>query len=618
MVSLATGIAIVLYLLPICILVVARAGKDTALGDIGLSIPVGVCLDLLATLLMARVFRLAIATLVTRGIWTVAGCAYLGWRRRRNRPIRWPAALGSAQCFGVALAAAAAVYLSLEMSRPYAFWDREWHIPLVSLLRAERVPFHNVYEPARLVHYHFAGDVLAAMVQSLSFGIMHSSRALSIAHDLLYGLTGATVALLVQELVRPRVVPTVLSALAVLMAGPATFRRGHGDSFEGYSDFNNLTLSFRPHVAVAGLLCVAVAGVVLVRAAGRSWSARTVVPTLFAVVAVLAITDEISSAILGISLAVVWLVRPGVLHPKRWTGLVILGGLALTILVSNQLFEAALVRGGPVNTIKLVAPRSPGYLNRPALPLTSSEGLIWFMLDVLPILLIGLALAWHLLTRPGRDLGTHLAFVGALGLLSLFAFGCVDVNGRTWEGHRYLTAARHVFPLFGLIWMRRAGRGTLVSTLLLAAILSGAASTFGYIRVRVPALGSFSHAEWYEMDCRKEMDGRVNRTAEPTYISQTLWFSYAGCRPVFAPGLQRDGELEPGVSKVGGPAFRKQALRELDSQMVARDRPLRAICPTLVQEDAICEHAVTAACSPLGSNALSCWLSPEDRTLLVR
>ena len=43
----------------------------------------------------------------------------------------------------------------------------DWHIPLVSALRGQRLPFMNVYDPAGGLFYHFAGDVQAAMLQTL-------------------------------------------------------------------------------------------------------------------------------------------------------------------------------------------------------------------------------------------------------------------------------------------------------------------------------------------------------------------------------------------------------------------------------------------------------------------
>jgi hypothetical protein len=50
--------------------------------------------------------------------------------------------------------------------------------------------------PDQPLHYHFSSDVLASALQTLSFDVLHSSYALSLAHDVMFGPTVFTLALL--------------------------------------------------------------------------------------------------------------------------------------------------------------------------------------------------------------------------------------------------------------------------------------------------------------------------------------------------------------------------------------------------------------------------------------
>ena len=70
------------------------------------------------------------------------------------------------------------------VSSEYWIWDREWHVEFTGSLRAQHMPFRNVFEPWKTLRYHMAGDVAASVLQSLSFVAMNASRALSYAHDL--------------------------------------------------------------------------------------------------------------------------------------------------------------------------------------------------------------------------------------------------------------------------------------------------------------------------------------------------------------------------------------------------------------------------------------------------
>ena len=52
--------------------------------------------------------------------------------------------------------------LSHDISSRYWIWDREWHTPFTSALRAQRMPFRNVYEPALTLRYHMTFSLTGA------------------------------------------------------------------------------------------------------------------------------------------------------------------------------------------------------------------------------------------------------------------------------------------------------------------------------------------------------------------------------------------------------------------------------------------------------------------------
>ena len=65
------------------------------------------------------------------------------------------------------LAAVTVAFLS-TLSYGYVIWDREAHIPLVSSLRTQSFPFDWALVPVAPLKYHYLGDAIAAMLQSLS------------------------------------------------------------------------------------------------------------------------------------------------------------------------------------------------------------------------------------------------------------------------------------------------------------------------------------------------------------------------------------------------------------------------------------------------------------------
>ena len=375
------------YLLPLAIVLVLRSHRDREPGEMALDIPLSVAVDLVAILTLARVFRLETAVVLTRVGWCLGAIAFV-WLRR-HRPV-WPSALGWRTSLALLLACACAVWVSLQLSRSCAIWDRQWHIPLVTALRGQRVPFVNVYEPHGGLYYHYSGNVLAAVLQTLSADTMHASLALSLAHDLMFGLIGATLALLCAQLGVRRAGLLCLVALGTLLAGPATLLLGgEARPTGGYSFVNYYNLSFRPHDALAGLMFVGFAAAVLLRVLRKPMSApvsRTA-PVLLATTTLLVVTDEVSLGMLGLAMGAAWLVEPDVLAPRRATGIQILVALVAVMAAATFLFVGTLAPGAPHQTLTIVPWRLPGFY-KPSIPLSDPQGLRLLLCDLGSILAV--------------------------------------------------------------------------------------------------------------------------------------------------------------------------------------------------------------------------------------
>ena len=93
----------------------------------------------------------------------------------------------------------------------------------------------------------------------------------------------------------------------------------------------------------------------------RGWAG---IGALMAMLALTSVTDETSAAVLGLCLAIAWLVDPILIAPSRRAGAVLLGVLAAAFVAVNVLLAASLSRGSPVEQMGLVAPRSPAFNSR--------------------------------------------------------------------------------------------------------------------------------------------------------------------------------------------------------------------------------------------------------------
>jgi hypothetical protein len=609
-------LAVTLYSLPIVVLWGTRARRDRAIGEFALDIPLAVAIDLLATLLLARVTLLWSATVVVRIGWLVYGAGCLLWRHRRGHSPRWPDSIDW-QVGGNAVAAGAAcTWLSLLFSRRFTIWDRDWHIPLVSSLRGQTIPFHNIYQPDTVLHYHFAGDVIAAQLQTLSGGILNASNALSLAHDLMFGLTGLSFALLLQMFGARHAASAVGGALALLLTGPFTLRP-ENQAYHGYSYLSYLHMSFRPHVSVAGLFLVGCVGSIAVGgrpdARGAPW-ARTLVPLTLSGSA-LSIADEASFALVAVSAGAVWLLRPGALH-GRLAGFVCLVTLAAGALLANLLFAASLSPGGPVQQLTVVHGVLPGY-SQPPLPLTEAAARAILFFDFLPTLAALLAILWA--APAGIVRGPTGSVVFALAIVSggLLGLTTLAIKSAPWEAHRFATAPTFAVPMLSMLALASVPRGTVPTALLQLGLFGSSASTIAWTWMGLPSSGipnaSYGPHDLYEADCRAETEAHLGERATRQYIEDSIWFLWSGCHPTFSPG-QRTVQWS---LKTNGPAHGLPALRELDEQAGAA--PMMVVCAVKSgNTDPVCAFAAShGLCSASGASARRCELVASDRRLIL-
>lgn len=631
-VALAQMVSVLVYLLPVAAVLLLCARRDRRPDELAALIPAAVAIDLLAVLVLCRVMRLELAALVTRLAWIAGAALWFDRRlRRRGLALARPAALDRRALVGLALAVAAAATLSAVLSRPFAIWDRELHIPFVASLRGQHIPFANAYEPGVGFHYHFTGDVLASMFQIFSFDVIHSSLALSLAHDVMFGLIALTVGLALLASGPKPVHVLVLGVAAVLLSGPCVLRFGVGEPYLGYSYYALYIWGFRPHQHLAMLMFAGIASVLVARSREATDlpltppGARLDTPALVAMMCLLPITDETSAAVLGFCLAVAWLADPLLLAPTRRRGAWLLGGMALAFVATNLIFEASLSRGSPVQRLSFVAPRSPG-VQQPPLPLSTAAGWIALAADTLPVWAILLALVLRWVRRGGGAPGARpsrgfFVFAVVLAAAAILGLTTLDVNGAPPESHRFLTAALFLFPVFGVLAFDGWRPGSFGRTLVLAALALGAGSTLLWLShyPRHPTPERYFRQRGHDLhatDCRALAGARVGQTPAVTYVESSVFYSYVGCRPSFVAGKQAD--YWPMKQR---PTSGVAALQQLHAEMLKPDAPVDAICPAgrrPADVDAVCAWALAhVSCAPDGADFVRCPLSPGDRRTIL-
>jgi hypothetical protein len=599
--------AAVLYLLPVIVVLVCASERRSAIQEIALFIPATLAFDFLTCLLASLIVPLDVALVGSRVLWLVAGG---GWIAKRKHLLAMPEGIDRRQIAITLACGIAALAFSMSITRPYSIWDRQFHIPLLTSMRGQSLPFRNVFQSNVILHYHFSGDIVAAALQALSGARLHASLALALAHDIMFALFAACLGAWVAALSARKfwILPAVM---AVLLSGPAALlRTGLGSQVNGYSYYNFLTISFRPHVSVAALLLLgAFAAVVLPLSRGGTSRVKSVT-ALLVCVAGLAVTDEPSAALICLGVGTAWLVSPGLLAVDRKRGALVLVALAAAIVVPNLLFRAALSPGSPVQSLRLVPWRSPGTAE-PPLSLETLRGGIALLTDIAPLMLVYLGLLSISWRERAQRTWVIAVCLGVILLASLIALTRVDVNGVHYESHRFMTSSEILLPIVALLLLARLPAGQWERVPILGALFLSVASTVFWYQF---GIGSPEEFFTNNVDCRESAGAHLFEAPKPTYIVRSVWFPYAGCRPVMSPGLPNDWR----DLYTGGPDGGRRAFATLHTEFVKANEGLAAACPIASDADPVCRYARShRLCVPSGKAFEVCQISPQDRLNLL-
>ncbi|HEY8925790.1 MAG TPA: hypothetical protein VIU64_15490 [Polyangia bacterium] len=619
--------AAAIFLIPVAGSLLVRGRREQSLWEVAMVLPTAVAVDLVSVLLLCRLMTLETAAMVSRGLWLVGlGAVWLRRVRRSDGP-RWPRALDPALVTHLVIVMVAAVVLSMMLSRTTMAWDRDFHTPLVTALRAQRLPFVSMYEPHQALAYHYTADAQAAMIQTYSAIRLSSALALSVHHDVMFALLAAAVVLAAAALGIRRLAPQVAIFAALVLAGPVTLFHPMPLP-DGYSVVNMYSLSFRPHVCLSFLLIAGFAGGVMsgvLRRHGGEPRGR-LYPSLLGITAALALTDEATLLLLGAFLGVVWLQDPGCLSRTRWGGALKLASLAAVI------GGAILVFGGPLGLhaerypIDLVAPRAPGWVVAP-MSLAEAEGRRRMVEDLLPVLGVFLA-ALIAVARPARreTRTVAVAFV-ALASLAMVAMTCFDFNHQPMENHRWVTVAYVLAPLVGAFLMAdRSGRrpwrlygplGLVALSIYASNGLAVASSATWLAKGQGAAMRDSGYQgtdNLYRLDCRAGTGARLRERLVATYVDRRRPYPWTACHPSLLAG---PAEAAGGhkIKTLGGLASGPAALDDLGQNILVPGQPLRIACWQVgAGSDPICGAALApgvGSCQPSGGLYTVCQVPAE-------
>lgn len=620
MLSLWTALALALYLAPIAIGLIATARPGREPWRAGLGLVTIVAVDLMSVLLIARFTRLDLATVISRALWVFGGGAVIYLRRNHIRA--WWREVELRRWWGPMLCACVGIWLSTVITAECGIWDRYWHIPLSASLRGQRTPFFNVYEPSGGLYYHYAGDAMAAMLQALSLAHLHSSVTLSRAHDLIMGLFGVTVALLLPAFGLKRVTWQLCCTVAMLLGGPVTlFISGELRPRLGTSVANLFSLSYRPHTPLAYLFILGMAAALLLPVVAEPRIApRRLRPALFACTAALVLSDETSLALLGVLWAVLWLLEPSCVATTRRHGLFWGCALLGTIAGVIAIYGGSFTPGVPHPGIKFLdAFRVPGFMQA-SLPLTTRAGVVAFVSDFWLVLAACLAGGLAVLCTRRRVASVAFAGFAVMSVVGLLALTRLEVNGGSTESHRFATLSLFLAPLFLCYfaafstahWRPATGEllvGSVAALGMSLPVMSTVEWLFG-LRDLVCTFGSKNETD---LDCRRFVGASNGDRAEVAYVDADHWYRVAGCRPIRAPSSQTD--LAGHATPTGWPATGWPALRTLDRWR--GEAPLTAYCAAQSSDVVCVALQQTGACTSTVGEFQTCQVSKPQRAKLM-
>jgi hypothetical protein len=147
----------------------------------------------------------------------------------------------------------------------------------------------------------------------------------------------------------------------------------------------------------------------------------------------------------------------------------------------------------------------------------------------------------------------------------------------------------------------------------LAAIGLASASTLEWAAAVAPTIAHNKPSDYHtpenihDFDCR-DVGSSFGDRAELTYIDPSIWYLYAGCRPVFAPAARdkQTWQLQTGNPLLGQPAF-------AELERIIGDQAMTVVCAR-GSNDPVCRNAMEhSQCEPAGQRALRCKVAPGER-----
>jgi hypothetical protein len=351
---------------------------------------------------------------------------------------------------------------------------------------------------------------------------------------------------------------------------------------------------------------------------------RATATLLLALVALLGVTDEASTALIGLALGVTWLVDYRLIASERLTAFLVLVGLAVVFMGTNRLFAASLAPGSPVQslTFSRVARVPSLFGDLPSLPLSTPEGQRVLFMDFLPMTACALAItlfAWRLRSRAYVAMAV---FVWVLLLVAVALVLRLEINKDGSESQRFFIAPFFAGVVLSVVHWRRMPRGSLGSMFVGLGVVVPAFYSLYWIREQsAKDMDSFldgrnhRNERLFDIDCRKAVGAHFRDKIGPAYSDIGDFLEILGCRPVYTFG-DTLGSWPVRITPVLDPIAQ---LRGDDKNLVAKGADLDAICRhDGTPNDVVCTRALTHAssCHPEG-RYLRCPLHPADRDALL-
>ncbi len=603
------SMAAALLVLPLVLAFFAAPRGQTSFASALLRVPVAFAVDLYLVIAISSVMPVAYAALVTRVLYVVG---FGVWRLGSSSRVAVPrhAFWVSALLFAIALAA------TNRLSWGFNYLgDRQWHIPLVSSIEGQTLPFANVYNGGRL-RYHWGGDVATAMARACSLDHLSSAAALALAHDVYMAAGVVWVAAFARAMgVRTWLFPA-FCAFALAHHGLIPYRIGEIAKDEPFYSF--ATVSYRPHVPVSFVASVGLLGALFARVSAPH--VRGARRAIVAGLAVTSICDEASVGIFGLVLGATWLFAPRAFARTRTRAFGALLLFGVVTVLPNVWLTGTVGHGGAVRAVAWVWPRFAGTEGIHT-PLFSTDGAAMLVRYLgAPVFGFAVLVASRLRGRRARTQGPPWAVIGVVAACLLvsgtFAL-CLVVNGSAGEAQRYYVAA-FLTPMIAAALFADSLRPTLRPVLVfffgvpVVASLYEDAALLARLRYTEHTPGSHNPNmafDPFDVDCADVASARFGESPQQVYVDRTGYLLYASCRSLTLPGTNNAGWQMP----IYGDSSVERQRSALERSVVVDDA--HAACWRNRASDPVCTELKSGGkCKPGDRYFLDCELPlPPNR-----